>query len=558
MGLFSSTSNFIFGAVVGGATVWAFLNPEFALQSKLENIFAQLFESRDTGISAPERIRQLTRSKDFEAVEEILAQAHQASLDGANAYGDLREMFRVFESTAPEMREFTETWLDEMPDSPYALTGLTWNLYAAGWHMRGTRLPQFSYEEGMLRFLGLHERATRLARRAYEVAPNLVPASDAVLRLTLTNGANTRIPMQRVNAQVRILENVMALTPNRGSLLRALTVTQPKWGGNFEGAVLICSKFANLVTDVEGYNTDICLVDAAYTYNYGAAVKERARVALEASDEAYLDFARRQDWEPGYSRRADNEVLEYLAGEGKTDIEMARNYDQKVSYVQGTPPISGDIYAANIAATRAKLGFDPYNPALIKALTEPPFGVRPGANLDVHDENFELAKLALNAAPYDADVWNNIAMVSHGSTDPASAEEIPYFENSMIFANYKPAYFFEYLSAKRADYSALYGGKTPANLTEQQTASLDEAVTCPLIKLIRFKEMMCAVVQNDNPYYYTTNCEWDPVNDGFLDRLISQAETRNSCDLEINTELFDLFVKTPTQTDFEFPEALRR
>ncbi len=67
---------------------------------------------------------------------------------------------------------------------------------------------------------------------------------------------------------------------------------------------------------------------------------------------------------------------------------------------------------------------------------------------------------------------------------------------------------------------------------------------------------MCLAVQNDDPYYYTTACEWDPVNDGFLDELISQAESRNACDFEISSETMDLFVMEPSETDFTLPAPL--
>ncbi|MEE9427050.1 MAG: hypothetical protein V3V25_02775 [Paracoccaceae bacterium] len=553
----STILTFIIGALFGGVVVGVVTNPKLAILSKAEAVFAQIFEGKNTGISAPEQIRKLTQKMDFDAVEEILSQAHKASLIGEITYDELREMFRVFQSTAPKMQEFVEAWVDEARDSPYALSALTWNLYTAGWHMRGELSPQFSYMEGRLRFINLHERATRLARRAYEIAPNLVPASDAMLRLTLTNGSNSTTPPSGAAQQVRILEKVMALTPNRGSLVRALSITQPNWGGSFEGAVLICSKFADLVPDVDGYSTDICLVDAAYTYKHGAVVKYRAREALNGSDAEYLDYARRQDWEPGISRRQDQEILEYLEGEGSTDYKLARNYDRSVSDLQGSLSLTKVVYAAFIAETSEQLSTDPYNPKLIKFLTEPPFGALPGDYEDSHDEDFKLAKLALNAAPYDADVWNNIALVSHSSTHPTNAEEIPYFENAMIFANYKPAYFFEYLTAKRADHAAIYEGANNTNLTGQQLASVDEAVTCPLIRLVRSKEMMCLAVQNDDPYYYTTACEWDPVNDGFLDGLISQAESRNACDFEISSETMDLFVMEPSETDFTLPVPLR-
>ncbi len=134
-----------------------------------------------------QKIRQLANEMDFGALEELFSTAHQASVRGQLPYDDLRSMFRVFQSTAPEIQEFTESWLDDDPESPYALTALTWNLYTAGWHMRGPNTPSMTHPQSLIRFQILHSRASRLAARAYEIAPDLVPASDAIIRLMLTS-----------------------------------------------------------------------------------------------------------------------------------------------------------------------------------------------------------------------------------------------------------------------------------------------------------------------------------------------------------------------------------
>ena len=170
----------------------------------------------------------------------------------------------------------------------------------------------------------------------------------------------------------------MSLTPDRGSLLRALSITQPKWRGRFDGAIKLCSTFAKAVTNVAGYTTEVCLVDAAYTYQYDENVKNRAREMLQKIDVDYLDYARRQDWEPGYSRAADRDILKYLQGEGYADYEMALWYDGNVSKPQGLPMVGEAVYAARLDTAREKLASDPFNPDLIEILTRPRFGATPG------------------------------------------------------------------------------------------------------------------------------------------------------------------------------------
>jgi len=539
MRFFPTSTSFILGAILSSALLW--------------NTAASADHPNLKDETASQQIRRLILDMDFPGTQKVLRQAHQASLNGDNDYSHLRAMFTVFQSTAPEMREFTESWLDEMPDSPYAQTALTWNLYTAGAYMRGENLSQFTYGGALNRFNSLHNRANRLARRAFKTAPDLVPASDAVIRLVLTNGSTQTVPPSGVKQQTSVLNKVMELTPNRGSLIRALSITQPRWRGSFDGAVELCAKFAGQVKNVEGYNLEMCLVDAAYTYGYGPEIKELAREVLNTVDYGYLDYARRQGWEPGLSRAMDRKILEYLQGKGATDYQLAMSYDQFVSEPQGLPLVGKAAYIARQQEARDKLVTDPFNPQLIETLTEPRFGALPGEDKRDRTDAIRLAKLALNAAPYDPDVWRNIALIYHSSNDPTDASENPFFENSMVFANHYPAYYFDYLSAKRADFLAIRKQLGAGQLSEQQIATVDEAVICPLIRLIRTKKLMCSAIVNDNIRYQDASCSWEPQNDGTLRELVLSAERRNSCTKEISSDPIDLFNLTPAETDVSLP-----
>jgi hypothetical protein len=141
--------------------------------------------------------------------------------------------------------------------------------------------------------------------------------------LVLTNALGHSGTNSKFKAMSNLLDKTMRLAPNRGSLIRALAIAQPNLGGSQVDAVALCRKFSGKVTDVPDYTPDICQIDAAYTYDLGPGIRNNARMALRSTDLNYLEYARRLDWRPGIFRRLDSEILDYLNGEGDTDLDLA-------------------------------------------------------------------------------------------------------------------------------------------------------------------------------------------------------------------------------------------
>ncbi len=227
--------------------------------------------------------------------------------------------------------------MEDYPDSTYAHTAFAWLYYTSGRHMRGTDLAIFTYLEASQRSQDDFDRAGRLVNVAVKQAPDLVPASDAVLALNL---------VRREGRDRELLGYIMDRAPNYGSVKRALASAQPKWGGTFDDALFICGTYAGMVPDVPDYDADVCLIDAAFTYDYGDHVRDEARKALRKNDHPLLAHARPKILKPGLTPAGDARVRDYLEGPGATDTEMAAAYDHAVAEPRGTELYSARVYAA--------------------------------------------------------------------------------------------------------------------------------------------------------------------------------------------------------------------
>ena len=95
------------------------------------------------------------------------------------------------------------------------------------------------------------------------------------------------------------------------------------------------------------------------------------------------------------------------------------------------------------------------------------------------DKKYEMAKLALQAAPFDPDVWLNIGEVLHSTGEPTDATENTFFENAITYANLRPRYFFAYLAAKRSDFEDIQHDLGAGLLPKEALETVDDAVICP-------------------------------------------------------------------------------
>lgn len=100
----------------------------------------------------------------------------------------------------------------------------------------------------------MNGEALSLAEQAIRLDPRFLPASDAVIVLSV-------ISVQG-EAALAELERIMALDPNRHSLVLTASNLTPTWGGSVELMLALCADFAGQVADVPDYTPDLCLAQS--------------------------------------------------------------------------------------------------------------------------------------------------------------------------------------------------------------------------------------------------------------------------------------------------------
>lgn len=159
-------------------------------------------------------LRALVMARDTGAVEQAL-KAHQAAfLTGEVSAWDARTPFAVFETTHPDVIAFTADWLAAAPKSGYAQV-----LYKMGWLVRGDKSGRETYPRAVNEHYAMHGAALELALAAYESDPDLLAASDTVIRLGNTGGDKDRV--------ADVVLKVMANRPNYFTIRQSFDLTHP-------------------------------------------------------------------------------------------------------------------------------------------------------------------------------------------------------------------------------------------------------------------------------------------------------------------------------------------
>ena len=204
-----------------------------------------------------------------------------------------RKLFTVFTASAPEIEAFLTGWTTEKPDTSRAQTAMGWHLWKRGWNMRGEGRADQVHHDAMRPFMEDHAAALDLAHRAVAADPDLIAASDLLLRLAASVGEDGPIRIE--------LERVMARYPNRASLLRAMKSLAPQWRGSPAQVKLLCERFAPMVVKVAGHDQAVCAIDAVYAGGFWVgAQRNEVHQLLTVTPNPVLDYARLEDELAGY------------------------------------------------------------------------------------------------------------------------------------------------------------------------------------------------------------------------------------------------------------------
>ncbi len=435
--------------------------------------------------------RAMIYAHDIDGFSRAIIAAHAADLAAKGDQNLQRTLFTPFGVTDPRVAAFTADWLAREPDSPYALTARVWYLRAMGWAMRGTALPRFTWPAAMDQMAEMHGAGMEMALRARELAPDLVAASDAVIRMGQTFGM--------ADLAAEELARIMDIAPNYGSLLRAANSLSPKWGGSVDAVARACEDYATLLPDVEGYTVDICLVEMFIAAPVDGAARDWAWDMLtRLPDHPNLIAARTEKAVENRGSPPERlAALEAFFANGGTWTTAAMHLDIERS-ASGEPFEKAFPAAVERAFAQATedLLYDPGDPELVRTyfdlIDSLPIGKRP-------DQAMQLSVLRnlLAVAPYNPTAWMQMATLQSAGLPVAETSVLaPAVANAVSYSNHQTTVLAEMTGLYAMAYA---NGTADARLaairSETYTfpAAFDTDVSCPYTRLVRLLEEACRI-----------------------------------------------------------------
>jgi hypothetical protein len=436
------------------------------------------------------QVRTILESGNVNMLEARFVAYEQAPGGQESDYDTQRSMFRMFAVTNPQIVEFAEKWVETLPSSPYAHTALAWTYWARGRIMRGEGLPKYIYPEAARLSKSYFAKAMEHAEKAYELAPEVVGASDLMLI--------TSLHVRGTHSESEILDTVMGATPNRTTLIKAGIAHSSRWGGKLSGIARICKKYAALVPTEKDYTADVCTAEIANeAYMFDRDVEAVSDIVM-ASDHPRLAKARR-DWlmrihdtSPETQR-----MLElYLFDVTVLDVDAA-SYLDRVFYLRDRRPLIGaEVMLRKVLKAREDLVYDPGNQTLIRLALTTELNERKVATPLTAAERRGIYREALKASPYSADFWFEYTESLGPDVGRIPSLGEPFYQNAVVYSNHGPYYTGLYANGKALMYDRLlFARKWPGSEfggmpTIDYHAEADE-ILCPFVRAARIYAAQC-------------------------------------------------------------------
>lgn len=416
----------------------------------------------------------------------ILAYVEDDKLD----YVLQRSLFSLFETTDPTVLALSDRWIAEQPDSPAAHTARGWTLMHRSVLMRGDRPAAETYPEALQQAAALAAEAMAEAVKAHDAAPDLVSASD----LMINAGMMARSPVGVED----LVGQVMARTPNRGTLHRAANALAPRWGGSLDQVFALCDAYAEKIAQVPGYGADVCKADLLQEANFSEAERQSQADTVAASDHPVLAAARiaagmaQRDTSPEFQR----ELETYLFDINVTDTGAAAYLDVTFYEPQKRPLISYDVTMRKIADAWDRLDRDPANYYVQRDVLTESVGNRPILPRLGKATRFQHLQQALAFSPFNADLWYQIGWVTGAEGREALAIRSRATEKAIFYSNQSEHFLGGHAQSLAGDY-ALYllvrDSKDSFFLGEPvgSYTSAAEDLLCPFARAARLYAAMC-------------------------------------------------------------------
>ena len=337
------------------------------------------------------------------------------------------------------------------------------------------------------------------------------------------------------------LDRIMAVWPNRQSLILAVGGMTPHWGGPPGWGPIACGAYADRIMDVPGYTPEICKIDILFAAPYPLRAREQAFGRLANHDNPVLDDAR---YEYAVSMLVPD-TEEAIAGlkafqdKGLLGLRGAERLDA----LSGTRPdeigpATRRVIETRMPKLRAAVDFDPAdNHALTRYMhalaLEARIGdsrVQPGEIAARYSARFTLAR-------YDGDTWDSYGHLMEGTIDfdTLTLDDIArirgYFQNGAFYSNHGVTSLFFLDGYNQWVWQRLDRRNIDAMDTTGEAAfakaDFDAAVICPTVRAIRVLEAVCASASGEDGCGHPG----DPSDP--RPGLIARAEKRRACTVEL-------------------------
>ena len=453
-----------------------------------------------------------------------------------------RKLFTLFTNSAPEVEDFLNRWQAERPASALAMTAMGWHLWKRGWNATGgvdTPLP-----EAEAALATDHAAALDLAVRAVAADPHLIAASDLMLRLAITLGKPEIAPAE--------MERVMALHPNRGSLMRIFGAFSRQVADRKLLVATLCARYAPLIRSVSGYDAMTCSVDAAYGGGvwYGEDGTE-PRQLLQLSANPVLDYARLQDAEWGFGPAQQRiRLLEAEKARRALTTDEARALDAARAEVAGPGVlISQDEWKIALAAAvdqrRRDADLDPYDPVTVTryVATLQDAENHLGQTLPRDEVILRLQRL-LTRVPYAAEAWRDLADMTIGPVNPGDVsldmlEQVePWYINAVVYSNYDADLVAALVFGKYwaiVDPTDVTQTRDMTVLSAAERGRLDEVVNCPMMRQLKILMLVCR-----NQGIDIDTCSGFPGGTFPIESRLQKVNSDGGCKQEVERAMADL------------------
>jgi hypothetical protein len=513
--------------------------------------FALLLPMKAGAVVTWDELHALVRAGDIAPVEDALQAAVDADKLSSGEPDEQRKLFALFTNSAPDIETFLGRWQAERPASALAMTAMGWHLWKRGWNALGGVGAPLPEAEAVL--ATDHAAALDLAVRAVAADPHLIAASDLMLRLTITLGNPEIAPAE--------MERVMALHPNRGSLMRIFGAYSRQVADRRLLVTTLCDRYAPLIRSIPDYDAMTCSVDAAYRGGvlYGEDGTE-ARQLLQLTSSPVLDYARLQDAVWGFGPPKQRvRILEAQKGERALDTDEARALDAARAEAAGPGVlILQDEWKIALAAAvdqrRVAADLDPYDPVTVTRYVATLQDASNHLGLALQrDEVIARLQTLLGRVPFAAEAWRDLADLTIGETDPVAVsldtlEQVePYYINAVVYSNYRADIVASLASGKYwaiVDPSDITQTRNMTVLSAAERGRLDEVVNCPMMRQLKILMLVCSNQEID-----IDTCGGFSGGTVPIESRLQKVNGDGGCKQEVNRAMEDL-AYSPIAIDF--------